>query len=168
MNFYINKGTHYSLSLGHFNLNWNKQIMTREVSFEPSCRYYFDDVDKYDINKLFGFSEGFHHRNSARFGWLYNPNNDKIELHSYCYADGVRIPIGSTYICAISILEKVDLTITITGDLYVFTVNCKTSGHTYAKVATRGKTCKKWGYDMFPYFGGNKTAPHDICITIKK
>lgn len=165
MIFNINKGQHYSGL--HFNLNWNKKVMTRKATFTSLCRYIFDDVDKYDINKLFGFSEGLHHINSARFGWLYNPNNDKIELHSYCYTDGVK-SLNNTYICALNIQESAILNISIVNDTYVFDVKSCTLGHTYQKIVKRGSNTKKLGYDLYPYFGGNKCAPHDIEIYLEK
>jgi hypothetical protein len=45
--------------------------------------------NQYDINKLWGFSEGINNQyNSARIGWSWN--NDALRLYGYVYAKGVR------------------------------------------------------------------------------
>lgn len=159
----IKKNRHYSGL--HFNLNYNKKIMQREVVFSNNCKYIFDDVDRFDINKLFGFSEGLHHKNSARFGWLYNPHNDMMELHAYVYADGVR-DLKDTFICAVNFSVSLNLLIEAKEDHYLFTVIAGSFRNTYTKKMARGKATKKYGYDLYPYFGGNKKAPHEMDISI--
>src|SRR5688572_1651882 len=68
-----------------------KAVMRFEVLFDSSCIYRnVIPENKYDINKLYGFSDcgSAHHQNSARVGWLWN--GSAIELHAYCYVSGVR------------------------------------------------------------------------------
>jgi hypothetical protein len=46
-------------------------------------------TEKSCVNKLFGFCFGFGvHKNSARFGWTYNKETNKIDIWCYFYNDG--------------------------------------------------------------------------------
>ncbi len=162
----IKKNNHYSGI--HFCINLDKKVMQRYVMFSENCKYVFDDIDRFDINKLFGFSEGLHHKNSARFGWLYNPNTDKFEIHAYVYADG-QLNLTNTYICSVFSGSVTNLLINVVDDHYEFgVITGGVNKNVYRKKVPRGKSTTKLGYNLYPYFGGNKTAPHEMDIQITK
>ncbi len=119
----------------------------------------------YDVNKLYGFSEGFNNQyNSARIGWRWL--NDELQLFAYVYVNGtlLRDPVSydPPFIKSIAIGAEVNCSIAISGSNYIFTVD----GVVVKTV--RGTTASKYsGYQQYPYFGGNLTAPHLINIYIK-
>ena len=153
----IRKGQHYS------DKRPLKSVSTAEMKFyakfDQSAVYTTVNPDnQYDINKLWGFSEGFSNQyNSARIGWGYN--NGAIRLYGYVYAKGVRY-------------YKEITTVVPGGDVYC---SIKVSGSSYIITAAgvsitlpRGTTSGKAnGYQQYPYFGGDEVAPHDIYIYIK-
>jgi hypothetical protein len=119
----------------------------------------------YDVNKLWGFSEGLNNQyNSARIGWRWL--NDQLELFAYVYVNGtlLRDPVSydPPFIKTVAIGSEINCSIAVSGSNYIFTVDgiiVKTS---------RGTSVSKFnGYQQYPYFGGNLTAPHLINIYIK-
>lgn len=156
----IKKGKHYS----GFRIcpTYNKTISKYEVIFTESCLYDLHNEDQYDINKLFGLSYMHHHIDSARFGW--RADGDKIELSLYCYRDGER---HMKEICHLDTGKTYTLAIKNIGNYYEFLVSSDTSSFmAYAKV-TKPITVTL-GYKLWPYFGGNEPAPHDMEIMMKK
>ncbi len=116
--------------------------------------------NQWDTNKLFGFSDcnSHHHENSARFGWRWI--EDRIEVLTYTYVDGQReiFKIGET-----SIDTKKFYSIEVTEDQYIFEFDNETIS------VERSNSCRRGIYYLlFPYFGGDETAPHDISIVIER
>ena len=156
-NFTIRQGQHYC------DQNSLKSVRTSEmkfmVKFDNSAIYQAVLAEnQYDINKLWGFSEGINNQyNSARIGWSWN--NNALRLYGYVYAKGVRhyqeitpVAIGSDITCSIK----------LSGDTYLFTVNGVSIS------LPRGlSTTQASGYQQYPYFGGDETAPHLITIMIR-
>ena len=69
----IKKGRHRPF-LPTFGLWKRKRSFERLVTFHRSCAYMLPDGDQLDVNKLFGVGYfPHHHKDSARFGWNYNP-----------------------------------------------------------------------------------------------
>lgn len=115
--------------------------------------------NQYDINKLYGFSDNNadHHQYSARFGWRWSDN--ALRLFAYIYNEGTvssreltTVPIGSETSCSIK----------VSGSTYLFTVNGDTTS-----MPRSATTAKGAGYQLYPYFGGDETAPHQINIWIR-
>jgi hypothetical protein len=131
-----------------------------ELFFDSTAKYKtVDNANQADINKLFGFSDcsSLHQVNSARFGWRYYKNN--LELLAYCYDNKTRafksIGIIDTY-------KKHTCAIVAKGHQYIFYLN-------HFPVVTMPRGCTEGlQYRLFPYFGGDEAAPHDINIWIKK
>ena len=119
----------------------------------------------YDVNKLWGFSEGMSNQNnSARIGWRWL--NDELQLFAYVYVNGtlLRDPISydTPYIKSVQIGSEINCSIKISGASYIFTVDG------VVVQTARGTTASKYsGYQQYPYFGGTLTAPHLINIYIK-
>lgn len=139
----------------------NQNLLVFRAEFNESAKYTaVVPENQADVNKLFGLSDcGTHHQtNSARFGWRWF--NDSLEILAYCYVNGVRIePV---------LINKVELNtlniyrISFEKDRYIFSVNEKT--------VIIPKVCNYSGlrYLLYPYFGGDEPAPHDIKIWIEE
>lgn len=114
----IRKGEHYC------DQNTLKMIKVSQmkfmVKFDNTALYQtIDPVNQYDINKLYGFSEGNNHQyNSARIGWAWNDN--ALRLYAYAYNNGVR---ESQEITTVAIGSEISCTIALSGNTYIFTVN---------------------------------------------
>lgn len=151
---------HYSTGTSTRFQSVNTQSMHFAALFDSSCMYSSKLAENfYDINKLYGFSDcnTLHHENSARVGWLWN--GTAIELHAYTYVDSVR---ASKLLGTVALNTPADLTISVQGNQYVFTYNGTTITMPRGCNATKAS-----GYQLYPYFGGDETAPHEMHIYIK-
>jgi hypothetical protein len=150
--FVIPKGHHRSTAATK---EFHGNSLVFEVTFDESGIYQLEGEDHYDVNKLTGFKYGLSpHYNSARFGWRYDWG--EIMLVAYTYVDGVRdiYDIGT---CLIGQTVQGSITETDTEWIYRFKEN--------EYRIFRGFSERNRFYD-FPYFGGNKTAPHEIRIKL--
>jgi hypothetical protein len=157
----IKKGTHgpwYDWSL-HLGINSFKI----KAKFTESCLY--DKLDREDdLNKLYGFSLGRHHTNSLRIGWRPSRKyKDEIEIWSYIYTNSERtyrllktVTINDWHEYEAHWVDGV-ITIRITDPSRVDNV--------YSFIAPQPKT--KIGYMLFPFFGGQAPAPHNMKLYIK-
>lgn len=141
---------------------------SRRIMFSKDCAYRLDE--NYDqVNKLYGFSEGFHHWNSARFGWRCI-DGENIEILAYCYVNGERIikpmmkcKTDSWIFCNLQNKE----------DKYIFkTLDIKNNGFVIYVDKSKKKSYynlfKAFIYKLFPYFGGKIVAPKDMKIFMVK
>ncbi len=131
------------------------------VKFDSSAIYKTTEpYNQYDINKLYGFSDNdsAHHLYSARFGWRWSDN--ALHIFAYTYNSGVR---DSKELGTIQIGTKNNCSIKVTDGHYIFSLNNSTD-----TLLRSGKTSKARGYKLYPYFGGDEVAPHDISILIKE
>jgi hypothetical protein len=158
----IRKHTHraWPPSIGLF---YKKEHISKSVYFEDSCRYELKDEDQYDTNKLFGIGYFWsHHKDSARFGWRYNHITDKIVISAYCYVDGEVIFLD---LCEVKIGEWYSMTIVIRDYDYQFLVYANGMQIEHDEIKKKHK--KKFGFPLGVYFGGQKTAPHNIKIKMQ-
>ena len=151
----IHKNTHAPLRLPRLLIK--PKLLAYRVGFTESCRY---DIgrDQGDINKLFGV--GYfpsHHENSVRVGWNYDIVSGKINIFAYWYAEGKR---GWQYLRSVDLGVVYYFKMYIDGDMHRLDI----AGRNYQVDVKSTSIC----YLLRPYFGGNKTAPHDIVIDIKK
>ena len=153
----IRQGQHYC------DQNSIKAVTTSEMKFmakfDNSAIYQtILPENQYDINKLWGFSEGFDNQyNSARIGWSWNEG--ALRLYAYSYNRGVR---QYQEITPVTIGSEISCSIKIWGDAYIYTVN--------GVVVTQPRglsTAQASGFQQYPYFGGDETAPHTISIQLK-
>jgi hypothetical protein len=131
------------------------------VKFDSTAIYQTVSSDnQLDVNKLYGFSDNNdqHHNFSARFGWRWS--NGALRLFGYVYNNGIfsyeelgAINIGTEYSCSIK----------VTPTHYIFTLN-----EGSINMPRASTTATAVGYKLFPYFGGDEAAPHDINIWIKE
>jgi hypothetical protein len=155
----IPKGQQYATSNSFVSLNISEWRV--KVYFDSSAIYTLPGKDQFDINKLTGFADnaGLHQQYSARFGWRWSDN--RLRLFAYVHNSGQiqekeisAVDIGKIYTCSIK----------VTGAQYIFTVEELKTTVTMPRAAT---TLTAEGYRLYPYFGGNNTAPHEIRIWIK-
>jgi hypothetical protein len=117
-----------------------------------------DPKNQADINKLYGVSDcaTAHQQNSARFGWVWN--NNRLEIWAYSYTNGQR---KYAFVEAVSLNAYHTFEIAFTDTSYIFKVNDKT--------VALPRHCKGTaeGYKLYPYFGGDEPAPHEVTILIE-
>ena len=154
----IEKGSQYCNSSSY------KVVETAEmkftVKFDSTAIYETASPEnQYDINKLYGFSDNNsdHHQYSARFGWRWS--DKALRLFAYIYNEGTVL---SKDLTTIAIGEEINCSIKVTSSNYFFTVNGVSTQ--LPRLAT---TEKAKGYQLYPYFGGDEVAPHQINIWIK-
>ena len=128
--------------------------------FDSSAIYSTTDPNNQaDINKLYGFADNnmTHHAYSARIGWRWN--NNRLELLGYVYNDSILNyqPIGN-----FSFNKDLNCSIAVQGNQYLFTVDGVELQMPRSSMGTSAT-----GYQLYPYFGGDETAPHKIEIRIK-
>ena len=113
-----------------------------------------------DINKLYGFSDNNspHQQFSARFGWRWSDN--ALRLFGYVYNNGIR---DSRELGIVSIGTENNCSIKVNPKSYIFSLNGKIDS-----LPRTSTTVKATGYKLYPYFGGDETAPHNIYIWIKE
>jgi hypothetical protein len=131
------------------------------VEFDSSAIYTSaDPSNQNDINKLLGFSDddSAHHLYSARFGWRWS--NNALRLFSYVYNGGIRI---SKELGTVQIGAQNNCSIKVGEGHYIFSLNNISDTVLRTSTTATGK-----GYKLYPYFGGDETAPHDINILIRE
>lgn len=155
----IPKGKHYATS------NPYKPVAGSEmrfvVRFDSSCIYQTAlPENQWDINKLYGFADNdaHHHKFSARFGWRWSEG--ALRLFAYVYNNGERM---AKELAAVAVGKEVLCAIKIDSASYIFSVDEKTE-----RLPRQSKTAEARGYQLYPYFGGDEAAPHDVRIWIKE
>jgi len=161
MIFKIKKGNHYSNGYLYkfFNFFHSSDKMSHYCTFTDSTIYNDETKHKFDVNKLFGFSIGQHHVNSYRFGWNVLDNN--IHIYAYSYVNTKRI---IDEICVVETNKPYKFIIKLKDGKAIFTVLDK--DYVLKQVIQPILKNKYLGYRLWPYFGGNNTAPKDIFIEI--
>ncbi|HNP24586.1 MAG TPA: hypothetical protein PKM63_00095 [Panacibacter sp.] len=154
--------TTYTILKGQQYCNPNPLVFTSKSKlsfaalFDSSCIYKtVDPLNQDDINKLYGFSDcnSQHLENSARIGWRWS--NDSLRIFGFVHNGGTMLfgeittaKIGKVIKCKIVCLDT----------QYVFTVDGKTLS------IPRHCSGNYTRYKLYPYFGGDEVAPHDITI----
>jgi hypothetical protein len=159
-NYTIPQGWHYSLKsfsdlLGLF--TWKRDSVFLNVKFSSTCLFTKRDNDDKDINKLYGFSYGFHHKNSVRLGWVPDFGSKQIKIYYYHYNNGklsygeiTRVPVNEFFPCNIQVFD----------DRVRYQVKSEIVEKKFARPSF------PLGYWLRPYFGGNNTAPHEMRIFV--
>lgn len=155
----IPKGQHYAI--GNDLKAVEQTVLSFTVRFDSSCIYQTANPEnQWDINKLYGFSDNgaAHQQYSARFGWRWSEG--ALRLFAYTYNKGVReakelmtVPVGKELRCSIK----------AGPETYLFTVDGKSESMPRLSTTPAAK-----GYRLYPYFGGDETAPHEVRIWIRE
>ncbi|MFT7156419.1 MAG: hypothetical protein ACI8Q1_001429 [Parvicella sp.] len=162
----IKAGTHYSNVQGSLPGNGFRSLKSDRLEFtarfDESAVYDLKGNEQDDINKLFGFSDcnSSHQNNSARFGWSYNLTSKEIDIYAYTYVLGTR---EINHLGSARINETNTYQISLVGEEFRFEFKGVVQN------IPRGGACDiGLYYLLYPYFGGNQKAPHDIKIFIKE
>ena len=151
--FVIPQGQHSSINTIK---KYNENLLTFAFRFDETGRYDLGDLDQIDTNKLIGFKYGVDpHQNSFRFGWRWSTEDEYMIIVAYSYVDGVRDIYDIGY-CFLNQIYSGEIEETEEEIIYRF------QGAEYVISKSTKKTKQK--YFLFPYFGGNKKAPHNINI----
>ena len=137
------------------------------ISFQfvlDNSAYYETEIpeNQYDVNKTYGMSDfGLRHQKySIRLGWRYIDN--ELQLCWLRHEEGRH---SSATIRTIEPDVIYNATIDIKTFYYVIVIDSDTT-------LVRRRPEGNWGlirrYYLYPYFGGNEYAPHDITIKIKE
>lgn len=135
-----------------------------EVIFESSCIYsesdLFNPSNYLDVNKLIGFSDCDRHHSqySCRVGW--RASGDSIELLIYKRDDN-NIEFKS--LKKVYPDQIVNVTLDFKDTIYTSCID--------GICDTLVRPCPDWSgrkYSLFPFFGGQETAPHKMKILIKE
>ena len=131
-----------------------------QAIFDESAIYQsIDTNNQYDINKLYGLSDckDQHTKTSMRLGWRWL--NDSLEIHWFQH---VNNNFSFAKISTINLNTIVNFSIIFDENYYYVSVDTDTT--------TIDRPCNNQSirrYYLYPYFGGDETAPHDIKIKIK-
>ena len=151
----IKKGCHYSGL--HFSLTTSNEL-TADVVFTESCIYTLDNPSKQaDVNKLLGLSDNYSHSwDSARIGWRYLDN--KLEVLGYSRNDGQHY---SEHLAFVELYKQYRFGVKILPGEYQYTID--------NQMISMKRTSTYGGirYLLYPYFGGESVAPHEIRIRMK-
>ncbi len=163
----IQEGDHKSQVVGGFFGDKMRSLKSDHFSFtarfDETVVYDLHNENQHDINKLMGFADAnnMHQDNSIRFGWCYNLETGKVDIFGYAYLDGERF---YKRITDVAVGETAQYDIYLTDESYELTVN----GTHDLSIPRKVKNNRGIYYMLFPYFGGNEVAPHDINIFIKE
>ena len=154
----IKKGDHFADRSVYHPVSFNQ--LRFQVLFDSSAIYRtLSEVNQYDVNKLYGFSDNNsdHHQFSARFGWRWS--DGAIRLFAYVYNNGY---LSIEELATVQVGTPIECSIRATENEYVFYY-----GDRWMTVPRNSTTPMAEGYLLYPYFGGDETAPQDIFINIK-
>lgn len=159
-NFKIRRDSHYCFHLPKF--QYNLQELNFIANFDSNCEYELYNEHQLDINKLYGISFGYHLKDSFRIGWNYNPNRKVIELWAFMHQNNKM----SWEYLGDSIVEKnIKFNIQFRKTINTIVINW---GENQKEIITFKFPETKWGYYLFPYFGGTFKAPNTMNIKIEK
>ena len=169
MRFYlIKKGNHYA-SMSIFekigSIGWGIKTMSLRFVFRPECWWAPPrNKDDYDQNKLAGIGFGANlHSNSVRLTWVPDfENQGMIKVFGYTYDEKKTDPkFTSAFIKSVHVQDTITGKIESRDNSYFITVNDVTIR--MDNVNSDPKLC----FRLFPYFGGNNTAPQDMTIELE-
>ena len=152
--FVIKQGHHESFS-GLIPLK--DSILNFKAIFDSSAIYSITDTTNVtDVNKLFGMTDCgvANHFNSARIGWRWF--RDSLQLFAYVYANGNR---SITYMTSVRIGKEIPCSITATKDKYIFWAN-------NVSLVMKRECYNNERFLLYPFFGGDERAPHQITIKV--
>lgn len=165
MEYTFKKGRHYPTPCMGIDLrlfpHQREYNLACDVRFHDNCSYDID-TDQSDINKLLGFAYGPHHRESDRVGWRYIKDTGMMELmlYSYEHSKVIKKSLGSV---PLNEWFSLSMNVVISDDKRLITIRINNKTRNFTLEAPRSYWFQ---YRLTPYFGGNRTSPHDMVISI--
>ena len=155
----VSAGNHYARQTGL--ALFRGETIRFKAMFDSSAIYNLGNEDQLDANKLYGAADcsGNHMENSARFGWRWNQN--RLEIMAVTHRG------GTFYIENVGVAEL--------GKVYDFEIQLSKDKNEYlyrfqgvtVHMARGCSASVMNGYKLYPYFGGNQVAPHEVRIKIE-
>lgn len=147
---------------------YSKKEKAKAFILTPSMVYNHAGRDQFDWNKLIG--ESFHlsdnHKNSAIVGWRYSLKDTAVELSAYWHIDKELILVGNGRIGPVlsaNIGDTISVRINrILGDSVRIWIASKKD--TIQETQAFSINVDRKSRLINPWFGGNRSAPHDIFI----
>lgn len=139
----------------------NISILSFDVRFDSTAIYQtVTPSNQGDINKLYGFADDnkSHWISSARIGWRWFGN--ELQLMGYVYNDSVNV---NQLITAVPLNKDISCSIQVNGSKYIFSANGKS-----IELPRTAKSTGGLGYRLYPFFGGDEMAPHEMYIHIRE
>jgi DUF971 family protein len=159
----IKQGNHYANGL-NFKLHSNLHQLNFKAKLSSNCLYQFDDADNFDINKLYGVTWGLtNDNNSFRIGWNCQNNNGMIQYFAYMHKNG---SMSWQYLFQELPNVEINFHIEFLKDVNYINIYRLDAMESYG-IWYQFSDVSNTGYYNFPYFGGNKVAPHDMTIGIE-
>jgi hypothetical protein len=155
MTYTIFKGWHFSMPLlPRFYIKKNKFKWYAQLN--NSCKYWIGE-DQLDWNKLVGISNHLNPRKeSIRFVWRYDKKKDVFEIGLYKELDEV---FKSYSICTVKPNQIIELRLLFSKNFVKASVNNNS--------LTLPFLINNFVWRLNPYFGGNRTSPHNMTIKLK-
>ena len=158
------KGNHKSTPF-RFKLYSKPEEIAMSFSFDYTCAYFHNDDDQFDWNKLTGISFGIDARNeSVMIGWRYNRILNQFELAAYYHISDERLI--SNILLRVFADKEVKAMISVDYEQKMYTVEIN-AADSFNVVQQKFKHDRTLARRIHPWFGGNKTAPHDMTIKIQ-
>ena len=134
-------------------------IYRETLTFSPRCRYLCTESSL--CNKLIGLCVGFGvHKNSVRFGWIYNRHTDNIDLCAYVYNAGHLTKIWRRSV-EFGQPHTYEVVLHADGGYEMYMDDAPFHGGTLQ--LTRKP---RWYTTLGLYFGGRMRCPHDMYVFI--
>jgi hypothetical protein len=131
-------------------------LLRFKAKFYPNCIYQ-PTREPEQVSKLFGISYGHHHEASARIGW--RSDGRRIEVLTYVYLSADRRV--HDHLAWIDVQEWHEFIIVRDGRRVSL---CMDGGKPLSYMMERPIPA---GYRLFPYFGGEVPAPHELWIEVE-
>lgn len=177
----IKEGKHRSKP---YDLTWNDNVnVAYRWQFTESCQYDLEDNDQCDWNKLTGFSFNFktNHKNSLLIGWrwdlagywwvspYYHLDGHVKWADASCSGQEIEDLTVDPNLVPLAIYpgQEFETHFTIRSDLKVCIVTIivpETGSTTYFELALPEDDSFGNTREIYPWFGGNETAPHEMTI----
>lgn len=161
----IKQGAHYANGL-NFKLHSNLHQLNFKAKLSSNCLYHLGNTDDFDINKVYGVTWGLtNDDNSFRIGWNCESNNGLIQYFAYMHIDGT---MDEEFLFEESPEVVINFHVEFDRDndkILVYRLDLG-SLEAYA-INYPFENVSAMGYYNFPYFGGNKVAPHLMNIGIE-
>lgn len=139
-----------------FKLTWKNKI-SGKIKFLGDVSYFVDKQK--DSNKIVGLSDNwYHHKDSARLGYRYDPTRKEIEIMTISYKKGIRF---INHLCYCKDNEDYAYEIIINKKSYIYRFGTDIS------IVPR---LSKWRLPrlvLHPYFGGTQKATKNIYIKLE-
>ena len=165
----IKQGNHYANGL-NFKLHNNLHQLNFKAKLSSNCLYQFPDItgehdaDNFDINKVHGVTWGlFNDNDSFRTGWNCGANNGLHQWYAYIHERGI---MKYQFLFEEEPNVEVNFNNWFLRSNNLIGIERLDKSGSY-EVPFNFEGVSEMGYYNFPYFGGNKVAPHLMNIGIE-